>query len=649
MDIDLLIETLKEDDSTKRRAAVRALGEIEDPRVIEPLIAALEDENGIVRQAAVEELGKIRDPRAIKPLIASLGDKYSWVRRAAVEALGEIGDTRAVKPLIVALGDEKASMRKAAEKALVRIGNTAIDPLIAALGDLNADVRTSAGEVLVRIGSPAIDALIAALEGDDAGVQWGVALILGEIREPSAIDPLIAALQEEDDDLRRVAAWALGRIGDRCAFEPLIAALRAEDAGVRQAATWALGRLGEPRAVDPLSEALDDKDASVQREATWALIAVSQDSGADLGRAVRRANESTGMRWAHAWDLGQIGNSETIEPLIAALRDKNAGVRTVSAWALVQIGLQDPVYPQIITALKEDADLRSEVELARQRIFIPEESMPGLPPLGSTGIRVQMFREISEVFKSYVTGSRLKFSLSKRDDTLSPRPPEKKRQIDRPGVFQCLRNAFSSEPEIVMQLLSIAYPRRLSKGDDPPFLVTFFPEKTREIIKEHIVSLFEDEKYLEEVVETVLHSGMDVTIEPTSHDIDFKPERYSAKLQDESNYFQFTCKPKPDSKPGKHRVTVVVVDQATDQLILSAMVSVQVVDYITDSISRPLVSKVGCVILGINSLLMSLLGLLGQIDITVGLTSGTAFMALAALLYSRFLALYRRTQPAPIL
>jgi len=70
-----------------RRDAARALGELEDPRAVEPLIAALKDESFSVRKAAAEALGKIGDTRAVEPLSAALKDKDSDVRKAAAEAL----------------------------------------------------------------------------------------------------------------------------------------------------------------------------------------------------------------------------------------------------------------------------------------------------------------------------------------------------------------------------------------------------------------------------------------------------------------------------------------------------------------------------------------------------------------------------------
>lgn len=82
--------------------AAKSLGNLGDPRAVEPLIDALSSQNWRVRCSAAQSLGQLRDPRAVDALIAQVNrintDKTS--RLAAAEALGNIGDQRAVTPLV---------------------------------------------------------------------------------------------------------------------------------------------------------------------------------------------------------------------------------------------------------------------------------------------------------------------------------------------------------------------------------------------------------------------------------------------------------------------------------------------------------------------------------------------------------------------
>lgn len=70
------------------------------------------------REEAAEALGDLRDPKAVEPLIAALKDRDAEVREGAAEALGKIGDRRAVEALTEALNDPRHDVRKKAERSL---------------------------------------------------------------------------------------------------------------------------------------------------------------------------------------------------------------------------------------------------------------------------------------------------------------------------------------------------------------------------------------------------------------------------------------------------------------------------------------------------------------------------------------------------
>ena len=126
--IQLLIKALGEGNL----AAAEALGEIGDKRAVEPLIKALGDDDPLVRDHAASALGEIGDKRAVEPLIKVLEDDVSDVRMWAAYALGEIGDKRAVGPLIKALGDEDDNSSYAARYALREFGVQGLQGFITA-------------------------------------------------------------------------------------------------------------------------------------------------------------------------------------------------------------------------------------------------------------------------------------------------------------------------------------------------------------------------------------------------------------------------------------------------------------------------------------------------------------------------------------
>lgn len=87
-----------------RRVAIKALGAFEDLRALNFLVECLKIKGGFLNVSAAEALGDLGDPRGIDPLIALLAEKdLNWsVCEEVVKALGKIGDARAVDPLIIA-------------------------------------------------------------------------------------------------------------------------------------------------------------------------------------------------------------------------------------------------------------------------------------------------------------------------------------------------------------------------------------------------------------------------------------------------------------------------------------------------------------------------------------------------------------------
>jgi HEAT repeat protein len=255
------------------------IAKLKAKRDVEGLVKALgyRKDQGGVRKDAIVALGEIGDPRAVEPLIAALDDEQTG--RAAMKALGQIGDPRAVEPLIVILTNEHQrplSRGRDAAEALGEIGDPrAVGPLIAAAHDVSAWGASS--DALGKIGAPAVEPLIAALKDGNTTAAIAAAMALGAIGDPSAVEPLIEVLTEAGNDgqSRRAAGVALSRIGDARAIEPIIAAVTTDltdpSLAVRMTAVMLLGWTGDPRAIAPLSVALNDEHEGVRQRAAEEL------------------------------------------------------------------------------------------------------------------------------------------------------------------------------------------------------------------------------------------------------------------------------------------------------------------------------------------------------------------------------------------
>ena len=361
-----LIATLKDADSNLREFALQALVGIGGPAV-EPLIAALTNSGNEpiaqsgrkskkrksqdipadpVRQSAAKALGEIKDPRAIQPLAATLQDPNSDLRESAIEALGNIGPP-AVEALIAALQGTDTGVQWQAERQLGEIADPrAVGPLIAALKspgwNMPRDEETGHRSRNRR-----------APKDPYADVREGAALalgkILGKIKDPSATDPLIAALNDRSYAVRKAAASALGQIKDPSTVAPLTQSLKDPAASVRVAAINALGNVGAP-AIVPLTTSLDDADPNVRLSAVEALGGIGQPAVEALIAALQ--NPDSKVRSNASEELGEIKDPRAVEPLIAVLKDPDANVRASAAGVLGRMGDPRAVEP-LITALQD--------------------------------------------------------------------------------------------------------------------------------------------------------------------------------------------------------------------------------------------------------------------------------------------------------
>jgi len=266
-----LIEILQDRDMRDNyRQVSTALAKLGEPAV-EPLIAMVEYKVTDVKQgmAAMDALGEIGDPRAVEPLIAAFGPHYSWGTKTIAAAIVKLGEP-AVKPLINALKNGDKPVREGAALTLGEIGDSrAVEPLVAALYD--RPTSSNATRALVKLGEVAVAPLVACLQHDNKFVREDAAFALGEIGDTRALDPLIDALKDEDTFEQDVIVVALGKLGEPWALEPLIALLKSVHVEQRRQAAIALGKLGDPAAIEPLTALLQDKDMHVRREALEAL------------------------------------------------------------------------------------------------------------------------------------------------------------------------------------------------------------------------------------------------------------------------------------------------------------------------------------------------------------------------------------------
>ncbi|MCA9456199.1 MAG: HEAT repeat domain-containing protein [Nitrospiraceae bacterium] len=166
----LMILVLEDSDTAVRQDAVRALGQIGDPRAIPLLLSSLALETPSLKLPSIEALGQLRSTEAIPMLIALVNSlpKEAYEDRmegctdpqykkdlppleAAIRALGKIRDPQAVPALIQAL--QSTLLRTEAAEALTQFGQTAVNPLLKLLKTTkNDNLRRHVLESLSHLG-----------------------------------------------------------------------------------------------------------------------------------------------------------------------------------------------------------------------------------------------------------------------------------------------------------------------------------------------------------------------------------------------------------------------------------------------------------------------------------------------------------------
>jgi HEAT repeat protein len=184
-------------------------------------------------------------PAAIQPLVEILRTGPPDKQMAAVKALAQIEDGRVIAPLLEALKKPDPFMCLAVLAALERIGDpSAYDGIERLLTDKNSNVRVAAIEAAIHCGGGrAVMALIKRLKDSVWEVRHAAIRGLGALAEPAATEALCGMLQDGDRDVRESAVAALGRIGDRSAIQHLVLTLIDQESSVRHAAANSLQQI----------------------------------------------------------------------------------------------------------------------------------------------------------------------------------------------------------------------------------------------------------------------------------------------------------------------------------------------------------------------------------------------------------------------
>jgi len=154
--LELLLLTLRDEQSSVRVAAARALSHNPRQAAIPALVATLDDPEWLVRVEVVMALGSLPASAPVEPLLIAAQDGDAAVRAAAIWALGEVGTEQVVEQLQSSLQDDDWSVREAATLALAqRVERATQPPLLSTRLDGNLAthdlIRQTSPEILAPL------------------------------------------------------------------------------------------------------------------------------------------------------------------------------------------------------------------------------------------------------------------------------------------------------------------------------------------------------------------------------------------------------------------------------------------------------------------------------------------------------------------
>lgn len=380
-----LVKALADPEVGVREAAAGAFasigGEIPLPEAVPPLLAMLDAEETNLRTVAASALGQVGDPRAVEPLSKRLADDTdAGVRAIAAGALGAVGPEAAdaMEVLVAALGDSDAMVVSTAASALSSLGPLAAsaeEALRRALKHEDGNVRHAVLLALGRIGPPSAEtraAFRAALD-DPSPAPRGQAVAsvgLQGAEDATAVPALVRLLARPDSEgMRYTILYSLARIGP--------AAKEAAPA-VRAVAATGMDRLGRAYALARISATPEDvaEGVGVLRSAvevegpdTTGEPGTAMALLTDLGAAARPARAALALRYVTTESLAWVTAASALVAIdgakaVAAVERLRTEARAGDPWAIEALASRLPDDPETTAILV--GSVKAESPRARQ-------------------------------------------------------------------------------------------------------------------------------------------------------------------------------------------------------------------------------------------------------------------------------------------
>jgi HEAT repeat protein len=353
-----------------------ALEAIPDSAADEALREATKTLNGKLLIGVINSIGVRRSASAVNELTIHLKGDDSDVAAAAAVALGHIGDAASVKALREALaGSAAGPVREAVAEGCILSAERLMasdnlhdakevyDEVRQAGASKEKTLEATRGAILAR-GTHGIPLLIEQLRSSDKGfLQIGLS-VARELRGHDVADALAAEVIKARPDRAVLLINALADRDERILPPAIFEAAKTGPKPVRIAAIDFIGRMGDQSSLPALLEIAASADADLARAAKRVLTTLPSDKlDQEIAARLPKADgdslviliELVGQRRIHA-----------IEPLVAALANRDAAIRRAALTSLGQTADQKDLHVLVAEAVSpKDPD---DAQVARRAL-----------------------------------------------------------------------------------------------------------------------------------------------------------------------------------------------------------------------------------------------------------------------------------------
>ncbi len=353
----LMLKAIKLETVPARVTGAATLGRFKSDEAVDALIMALDDvQYEQIVLAAINSLGEIGDPRAVEPLGAKVKERSDTVREAAIRTLSQVGNDAALQMIATRLGDAKESIRQLAVDALLEGGEASAQPALEALRSENRLARVNAVAVL-----NGLEAAVP-VSGSD-GVWFQLAVLTSEKNAPiepakaesisaitNAVPALLEGLMHEEPAIRAYASIALENVGESATEEAveLVSEKASEEAKAwfEQRSKW----LGAPSWRLDLWGSVTALSPKFKFNPTYVKLL---GKGGKSAEDVMTAQQFIPHREIIESLLLQLKGTDSTEPAVKEWAEKN---RALAEGHLMKLG-HNAVFPLVAALGGDDAEI----------------------------------------------------------------------------------------------------------------------------------------------------------------------------------------------------------------------------------------------------------------------------------------------------